>query len=345
MKKFLLLSSFVFCSFALSVPGISPVPAAPAEKSSASLHYEAWMKQPVPIPRAENTLPTVTAEPWFQVPGGGRVLEGAVIDAKGSLIFSDVTGHRVMRLTPDKKLSVVVELKGLSPAGLALHKDGSIFITAVFPEPDGRGRGAVLSVNPDGNNLKEIVPAIAGYVPDDMVFDAKGGFYFTDFRGTSTDPAGGVFYVSADFTTITPVVRHLAKANGIALSPDGKTLWITEYARGLLHRVELADAVTSLPVGTAIAYHFIGPAPDSMRADADGNLYVAMHRQGRFLVFNKNGIPISQILIPGREQGKYMKSTSLALSPKGPEAWLLAGDGDAGNVSGVFLAGVFARGL
>lgn len=82
-----------------------------------------------------------------------------------------------------------------------------------------------------------------------------------------------------------------------------------------------------------------------MRADADGNLYVAMHRQGRFLVFNKNGIPISQILIPGREQGKYMKSTSLALSPKGPEAWLLAGDGDAGNVSGVFLAGVFARGL
>ena len=109
------------------------------------------MKQPVPIPRAENTLPTVTAEPWFQVPGGGRVLEGAVIDAKGSLIFSDVTGHRVMRLTPDKKLSVVVELKGLSPAGLALHKDGSIFITAVFPEPDGRGRGAVLSVNPEGN--------------------------------------------------------------------------------------------------------------------------------------------------------------------------------------------------
>ena len=177
MKKFLLRSSFVFCSFALSVPGVSPVPAAPAEKSSASLHYEAWMKQPVPIPRAENTLPTVTAEPWFQVPGGGRVLEGAVIDAKGSLIFSDVTGHRVMRLTPDKKLSVVVELKGLSPAGLALHKDGSIFITAVFPEPDGRGRGAVLSVNPDGSNLKEIVPAIAGYVPDDMVFDAKGGFY------------------------------------------------------------------------------------------------------------------------------------------------------------------------
>lgn len=56
--------------------------------------------------------------------------------------------------------------------------------------------------------LKEIVPAIAGYVPNDMVFEAKGGFYFTYFRGTSPEPAGGVLYVSPDFTTITPVVRH-----------------------------------------------------------------------------------------------------------------------------------------
>ena len=34
----------------------------------------------------------------------------------------------------------------------------------------------------------------------------------------------------------------------------------------------------------AIAYHFTGPAPDSMRADSDGNLYVAMYGQGRVSV-------------------------------------------------------------
>jgi sugar lactone lactonase YvrE len=42
-----------------------------------------------------------------------------------------------------------------------------------------------------------------------------------------------------------------------------------------------------------------GPAPDSMRIDADGNLYVAMHRQGRFMVFDPVGMPIGQILISG----------------------------------------------
>ncbi len=38
--------------------------------------------------------------------------------------------------------------------------------------------------------MRTIVPAEAGFVVNDIVFDAKGGFYFTDFRGTSTDPKG-----------------------------------------------------------------------------------------------------------------------------------------------------------
>ncbi|HEY1215133.1 MAG TPA: SMP-30/gluconolactonase/LRE family protein [Bryobacteraceae bacterium] len=102
---------------------------------------------------------------------------------------------------------------------------------------------------------------------------------------------------------ITPALPHLAMANGIALSPDRKQLWITEFSRNLLHRVELADATTITSIGTAIPYHFIGPAPDSMPADSDGNLYVAMYGQGRVLVFNKNGIPIGQILLLGRDEG------------------------------------------
>lgn len=36
-----------------------------------------------------------------------------------------------------------------------------------------------------------------------------------------------------------------------------------------------------------------------MRIDADGNLYVAMHRQGRFMVFDPVGMPVGQILISG----------------------------------------------
>jgi lactonase len=68
--------------------------------------------------------------------------------------------------------------------------------------------------------MQTIVPREAGYLPNDLVFDAEGGFYFTDFRGISTDPKGGVYYVAPDSRTITPVLPRLAMANGIALCPS-----------------------------------------------------------------------------------------------------------------------------
>ena len=75
------------------------------------------------------------------------------------------------------------------------------------------------------------------------------------------EPTGGVYYVSPDLKTVTPILPHLAAANGVALSPDGKTLWITEFSKGLLHRVQLSDATTVAPFGTAITYQFTGPSP------------------------------------------------------------------------------------
>jgi len=189
------------------------------------------------------------------------------------------------------------------------------------------------------------VPPEAGYVVNDLVFDAKGGFYFADFRGTSTDPKGGVYYVAPDLQTITPILPHLAMANGVALSPDGKVLWATEFGRNLLHRVELADATTPTPLGTAVPYHFTGPAPDSLRVDADGNVYAAIYGQGRVLVFNRNGIPISQVLLPGRDEGHNLLSTSMALRPGTDEFLIVTNDGSEGEGSRIFHARAFASAL
>ena len=141
------------------------------------------------------------------------------------------------------------------------------------------------------------------------------------------------------------MLKNLAVANGIALSPDGKELWVTEFSRGLLHRVELTDATTIAPFGTAIAYHFTGPAPDSMRADADGNLYVAMYQQGRVLVFNKNGMPIGQILLPGREDGHNLRSTSIAIRPGTNELYIVTNDWKSGQGTTIFQSKAFANAL
>jgi lactonase len=199
-----------------------------------------------------------------------------------------------------------------------------------------------VAINPDGSDMQTIVPLSAGYRPNDLVFDTSGGFYFTDFRGTSTDPRGGVYYVSPDFKTITAVLPRLSEANGIDLSPDGKRLWATEFGRNLLHRVDLETATQAAVIGTAIPYQFTGAAPDSMRVDSDGNVYVAMYGQGRVLVFNRNGIPIGQVLLPGRESGHNLESTSMALKSGTNELYIVTNDG-AGRCATIFHATVFAK--
>ncbi|MFG7488790.1 SMP-30/gluconolactonase/LRE family protein [Methylorubrum rhodesianum] len=306
------------------------------------LAYGAQTRGPVPIPPSERGLQAVVAEPWLRVSSEGLVLEGPAFDRDGDLLFCDVTGRRVVRASPDKRLSTLVSLGSLGPGGIALHKDGRVFVAAMG---FAKGVGAIVAVAPDGSGMREIVPPGAGYMPNDLVFDDRGGFYFTDFRGTSTDPKGGVYYVAPDLRTVTPVLPHLAMANGVALSPDGKTLWVTEFSRNLLHRVELADATTPAPFGTAVAYHFTGPAPDSMRADADGNVYVAIYGQGRVLAFNRNGIPIGQVLLPGRDGGHNLRSTSMALRPGTDELLIVANDGDGGQGATIFRAGAFAKAL
>jgi lactonase len=269
-----------------------------------ALTYDDQTHGPVPIPPSERGLQTVVAEPWFKVSQQGIVLEGPAFERNGDLLLCDVSGRRVLRLSPDRHLSTVVTFDDVAPGGLAIDRDGRIFIAAMNLT---KGTGSIMTVKPDGTGMQTIVPVTAGYMRNDLVFDSRGGLYFSDFRGISTEPKGGAYYVSPDFKTITPVLPRLAMANGIALSPDGKDLWITEFSRNLLHRVQLDNPTSITPIGTAIPYHFIGPAPDSMRADSDGNLYVAIYSQGRVMVFNKIGIPIGQVLLPGRDDGHNLQ--------------------------------------
>lgn len=310
--------------------------------ASPALVYNAEIQAPYPIPQSEKGLQTIVAEPYFKVSDKGIQLEGASYDRDGNLLFVSVFDGRVFKLTPDKKLSTILPENSLGSAGLGIHKDGRIFIAGLGNFVD---TGSIVAINPDGSGMQVIVPASAGYLPDDLVFDSNGGFYFTDFRGSSTKPIGGVYYVSPDMKTITPVLPNMSIANGVALSADGKVLWTDEIAVGRLHKVNLASPVTIAPFGTEVPYYFTGFCPDSMRTDVDGNVYVAMYGQGRVMVFNKNGIPIGQILIPGRETGHNMRSTSMAFKPGTNEMAIVTNDWDGGQGSQIFTCKGFAKGI
>jgi lactonase len=315
--------------------------------ASDTLSYADGTRGLVPLPASERDLPTAIAQPYFKVSDGLIGLEGPAFDRQGNLLFVDVFGGRILKLSPERQLSTVYTEPDLHPAGIAIHQDGRIFIAALGAmDPDAQfRRGTVIAIDPDGRNRQTIVSPHLGHVLDDIVFDNEGGLYMTDFRGSSTLATGGVFYVSPDFKSIRPVLPDMCGANGVALSPDSKVLWATEFCNNRLHRADLTAPGVVGRFGALIPYHFVGRAPDSMRTDSAGNVYVAMYHQARFLVFSPYGIPIGQILLPGRENGHFLKSTSLALVPGSRDLYMVARDELGGRGSWIFAAKGLAEGF
>lgn len=293
-----------------------------------------------PVPPAERGLAAQTADLWFEVSADSMTLEGPVFDRQGDLLFVDVFGGQILKVSPDRRLTRLFGPSELRPVGLALHQDGRIFVATVG---DFRS-GAIVALNPDGTGLTEIVSASAGFLPDEIVFDARGGFYFSDLKGGPGRPEGGVYYAPAEGSAPAAVLTGLAAANGLGLSPDGKTLWVTEYAAGRVIRVRLQGPGLLAPFGAMFVYHLTGASADSLRVDGAGNVYVAVNEQGRILVLNPLGLPVGQILLPGRDRGRNLSVTSLALKPGTREIYIVASNGAGGGAS-IFRARALAPAL
>lgn len=288
------------------------------------------------IPTFEQGLQTVVANYFFQVYNSeSYTLEGLCFDRNGDLYFVSTAGNTVFKLDmKTMNLSVIYHEENLRTVAVKIHKDGRLFICCL----ENKKVGGIIAMNPDGSNPEVI---IRGYSVDDMVFDSKGGFYFTHYVGDFRDPSGAVFHVSSDFQTITPFVRGLCKPNGIALSVDETVLWVTEFGAGRLHRFSLDSGRSSIP------YRFTGYAgPDSCCIDKDDNLYVAIPPQGRVMVFNSFGSPIGQVLTPGREKGHNLFTTHPMVRPDTRELYIACKDDSEKSNEGswIFRAGSYAEG-
>ena len=121
------------------------------------------------------------------------------------------------RRAPTAACSVVAELGG-GPNGAAIGPDGAVYVcnNGGFAGPPRRRHACARSARPEDysggriervdlatgrfERLYDTVEGLALRGPNDLVFDAHGGFWFTDLgkvRATEMD-RGGVFYARAD---------------------------------------------------------------------------------------------------------------------------------------------------
>ena len=147
----------------------------------------------------------------------GGVLEGPAFDRVGNLFISSVLDGRILKITPDKEVTTILNKARLMPDGIAIHKDGRLFVACAS--------GNIISMNPDGSNITYMKTPNKDEptVFNDLVFDSKGNLYITDSSGTAANPTGGVYCLPAvsNYRTITPVYLNMAAANGIGVPPEG----------------------------------------------------------------------------------------------------------------------------
>ncbi|CDL56342.1 COG3386: Gluconolactonase [Klebsiella pneumoniae] len=100
------------------------------------------------------------------------MLEGIVFDRNNNLLFVDVATGRVFKLTPERQLSIVLKENSFGASGLAVHKDGRIFIASVGDMQ----RGSIRAIEPNGTREQMIVAPDTGFLVNDLVFDNQADF-------------------------------------------------------------------------------------------------------------------------------------------------------------------------
>ena len=142
--------------------------------------------------------------------------------------------------------------------------------------------------------------------PNDLVFDAQGGFWFTDhgkLRPRDRDRTG-VFYALPDGSSIREVIFPLDAPNGIGLSPDGKRLYVAETQTGRVFWWEIAGPGVVRPNPFALhGGHLLLGLPgmqllDSMAIDAEGNVCVATLVNGGITIIPPDGSGSEHVPLP-----------------------------------------------
>ncbi|HOG45308.1 MAG TPA: SMP-30/gluconolactonase/LRE family protein [Anaerolineae bacterium] len=265
----------------------------------------------------------IEAEPWVQIdPDPELRIEGPAFDREGNLFVTSPYHGRVYKVTPEKHVSQIHDNPCMKGIGCAIHKDGRLFLAC--------GTGELATMNPDGSDVRFITARLNGKPQklNDLVFDAQGNLYVTDFTGTVPHPSGGVYRFTSDFSRVDLILDNLAGANGISLAPEGDALWVGETFRNAILRIALEDDGVTIASrdGVCYAYYSTGVpgGPDSNKVDKEGNLYQCIVPQGRAIVLNARGIPVANILLPGRDEGQNLRSTNLAFRPGSNEGYIVA---------------------
>lgn len=245
---------------------------------------------------------------------GLKFPEGPIAMPDGSVLLAEIESGRLMRVREDGATQLVAQLGG-GPNGAAMGPDGLCYVCnnggfswrtdQGFTRPTGPAAdyegGAIQRVDLATGKVETLYTHCEGtplHGPNDIVFDAHGGFWFTDFGKTFDDHMmrGAVYYARIDGRSIHRAAHPVLTPNGVALSPDGRTLYVSEtetsrlWAYPVLGEGRLGLQPWPSPNGASLVHGLAGYQRfDSMAVEESGNICVATLVRGGISVFSPEG--------------------------------------------------------
>ncbi len=291
-----------------------------------SLLLTSWARTPPPPPSASVDTSVgriVRLDPAFDslVPAGARLeklatgftfTEGPLWRPEGLLWFSDVPGNLVRSVSATGDVKVLIQNAGgnisappgafIGPNGMIADKDGNVLLCQ-------HGNRRIVRVGKD----LTMTPYLERFEgkrfnsPNDLVYRSDGALYFTDppygLTKQDDDPAkelsfNGVFLYSAG--KLKAIIKDLNRPNGIALSPDEKTLYVadSDEKKRSWRRYDIAADGT---VSNGRMFYDLADSkeqgiPDGIKVDSQGNVYAA--GPGGIWVFSPDGRHIGTLQLP-----------------------------------------------
>ena len=258
---------------------------------------------------------------------GGVLTEGPAAAPDGTIYFSDITftytsgmqaGH-IMKYDPKTgKVSVFRSPSGMSN-GIKFDAQGRM-IVAEGADYGGRritrtdmtsGKSVILAALFEGRPLNS---------PNDIAIDEQGHIFFSDPRYLGYEPVEqpvmAVYRIDPD-SSLHRIITDAGKPNGVAVSPDQKTLYVVANDNGTtgmfrlppetpLHRGSMALLAYDLRSdGTAkfrkvLVDYTPEDGPDGLVVDAEGNLFVAVRAVSRpgIYVYSPEGKELARVATP-----------------------------------------------
>lgn len=251
--------------------------------------------------------------------------EGPLWRPSGVLWFSDVPGNVVRQWSPDGTVKELLRPGGydgnslpaggfIGPNGMTAGPDGSVMLCQ-------HGNRRIVRIAPD-MSVTPLVDHFNGKklnAPNDLVYRADGTLFFTDPpyglpKGDDDPlkelPFNGVFRLGAPKQrsgegglkggTLDVIITDMTRPNGLAISPDEKTLYVanSDDNKRLWMRYDLAadGSVSNGRVFVDVGNSTDAGLPDGMKLDAEGRVWAT--GPGGVWVFRPDGTHLGTIKLP-----------------------------------------------